>query len=121
MPGLARSVKFGPIALIPSCRDALTVHARPLRVLGIRRVAYHADHTEGRGSSPDSLCLYAGMEMQPPQCELLVPIDIKLAELGEDGLLELMADDEILYAHDLDRITLEKVDEVRRFRTTRYG
>lgn len=51
--------------------------------------------------------------------EQLVSIDTKLAELGEDGLLELMADDEILQAHDLDRVTLEMVDAVRRLRAAR--
>ena len=51
--------------------------------------------------------------------EQVVSIDATLAELGEDGLLELMADDEILQAHDLDRVTLEMVDAVRRLRTAR--
>lgn len=60
------------------------------------------------------------MVMQPPRCELLVSIDAKLADLGEDDLLELMADDEIRQAHDLGRVTLEMVDTVRRLRTTQY-
>ena len=51
--------------------------------------------------------------------EHLVSIDAMLAEFGEDGLLELITDDEILQAHDLDRITLELVETVRRLRAER--
>lgn len=51
--------------------------------------------------------------------EQLVSIAAKFAELGEDGLLELMADDEILQAHDLDRVTLEMTEAVRRLRAAR--
>lgn len=52
--------------------------------------------------------------------EQLVAIDAKLAELGEDGLLEFMADGDFLQAHDLDRITLDMVDAVRRLRAARF-
>ena len=52
--------------------------------------------------------------------EQLVAIDAKLAELGEDGLLEFMGDDDILQAHDLYRITLDMVDAVRRIRAALF-
>lgn len=49
--------------------------------------------------------------------EQLVAID---AKLGENGLLEFMADGDFLQAHDLDRITLDMVDAVRRLRAARF-
>ena len=46
----------------------------------------------------------------------MVAIDAQLAKIGEDGVPEFMADDGIPQANDLDRITLDMVDAVRRLR-----
>ena len=76
------------------------------------------DRTLGRDVFDTSFLLarYPGSILN----EQLVAIDAKLAELGEDGLLEFMAGDDILQAHDLDRITLDMVDAVRRLRAARF-
>jgi hypothetical protein len=50
---------------------------------------YHPEQPEVGGPSPASLSWQEDIVMHPPGRKLLIFIDARIAELGEDGLLEL--------------------------------
>jgi hypothetical protein len=52
--------------------------------------------------------------------EPLKPIDARFAELGEDGLLELKADDKNRHCREFDSETIDMIDAVRRLRIKRH-
>jgi hypothetical protein len=84
------------------------------RLAPLKKGAFLDDRILGRDVFDTSFLLARYPNTNPDQ--QLVSIDARLTELGEDGLLELMADDEILRSHDLGRVTLEMGDAVRRLR-----
>ena len=107
----ANAISEDDVAVVNGIRMYMIERLAPLKIDAF------LDRTLGRDVF-DTAFLLARYPYAIPD-EQVVSIDAKVAELGEDGLLELMADDEILQAHDLDRVTLDMVDAVRQLRTAR--
>ncbi|MGC4105889.1 MAG: nucleotidyl transferase AbiEii/AbiGii toxin family protein [Thermomicrobiales bacterium] len=101
--------------------DEVTV-TNGIRMYRIERLAplkidAFLDRTRGRDIFDTSFLVTHDPDAIPDA--QVVAVGARIGDLGVDGLLELMTDDEILQAHDLNRVTIDLVEAVRRLRERR--